>query len=121
MEMQKENMAAGPMVGEGATVHHYSDSAAYTVVAVTAKTATLQRDKAKLLNAVGSGEPDALGFAPGGFVGHTSGIQRYAYERDPAGGLVRVSLRKNGKWRTAGGKGEPVTFGVRKEHYDFNF
>jgi hypothetical protein len=118
-----------PVVGEGANVYGYSDVYAYTVIKVNAAgdIAFLQRDKATLLNGVDSGEPDALHFSAGGFCGHTSGVQRYSYERDPNGEVVRVSLRKKGRfagtWRTKGsGTGASrVRFGERAEHYDFNF
>lgn len=105
-------------VGEGATVAGYSDCRAYTVIAVTAKSATLRRDKATLLNGIKSGAPDALSFSPGGFCGHTSGVQRYSYEADETGGVVVVRLRKNGTWRTS--NNERVSVG-RSEYYDFNF
>lgn len=103
-------------VGDGATVSGWSDSEVHTVIARTAKTLTLQRDKATLLNPVGSGEKDALQFAPGGFVGHTSGVQRYEYERDENGETCVARLTKRG-WQVNGSR---VGSG-RFEHYDFNF
>ncbi len=103
-------------VGDGATVCHYSDRSAYTVIARTDKTLTLRRDKVLLMNGVGSGASDALQFAPGGFVGHTSGIQRYAYESDPVGVVVKAHLSKRG-WQVAR---ERMIAG-RSEHYDLNF
>jgi hypothetical protein len=36
-------------IGDGVTLCGYSDRSAYTVIAVTAKTITIQRDKATLL------------------------------------------------------------------------
>ena len=112
-----------PAVGEGANVFGYSDVNAFTVLAVSAsgKRCTIQRDTATLLNGCNSGEPDALQFSPGGFVGHTSGTQRYSYARNTEGAIVTVSMRKTGEWRTAGRHGERVKFGERREHYDFNF
>ena len=118
-----------PTVGQGANVYGYSDVMAYTVISVSksGNSAVIQRDKVKLLNGVTSGEPDALKFSPGGFVGHTSGSQRYSYERDPNGETIRISRRTAkrmaGSWRTPGsGTGAAhVTFGERSEHYDFNF
>lgn len=119
----------GPVVGGGANVYGYSDVMAYTVISISksGKVAYLQRDNAILLNGCNSGEPDALQFTPGGFVGHTSGIQRYRYEQNPEGEIIRVSLRSKGRlagtWRTKGsGTGAAlVRFGERREHYDFNF
>lgn len=110
-----------PVVGEGATLIGYSDRQAYTVIAVHGSTrVTLQRDKVTLLNPVGSGEPDALRFSPGGFVGHTSGVQRYSYEQDPDGVIEKATLRKDGSWRLAR-ENARVLIGQRSEHYDFNF
>ena len=112
-----------PTLGLGANVFAYSDVSAYTVVSISAsgKRCTIQRDTVRLLNGANSGEPDALQFSPGGFVGHTSGTQRHSYERDTDGHTLTVSLRKDGKWRTAGAHGQRVVFGERSEHYDFNF
>lgn len=112
-------------VGDGATVCYWTDRKACTVVKVSAsgKRVWVQRDKAKLLNGVNSGEEDALEFTPGGFCGHMSGSQRYEYERDTEGEVMEFSLRKNGRWvmkgNTARG-GLRLTEG-RYEHYDYNF
>jgi hypothetical protein len=103
-------------VGDGATRLGYSDAYAYTVIARTAKTLTLQRDVANLLNGYNSGEPDALQFAPGGFCGHTYGAQRYAYQQDPNGEKLIARLTKRG-WMV---NGQRIVAG-RAEHYDFNF
>jgi hypothetical protein len=116
-----------PVVGEGATKHLYSDSHAYTVerVSPSGKTAWIRRDKATLLNGPDSGEPDALKVYPGGFAAHTTGVQRYRYEPDPDGKLVKVTRRQNGRWKVSGwptrSPGGVVTFGHRREHYDYNF
>lgn len=114
-----EPPAFDPQVGDGVTVHLWSDSRAYTVVRRTAKRIWLRRDRATLLNGVNSGEPDALQFYPGGFVGHTSGAQRWAYTPDENGETEVASLRSDGKWRVANST-RPVTAG-RFEHYDYNF
>lgn len=103
-------------VGDGATLSGYSDCHACTVIARTAKTLTLRRDKATLLNGTNSGQPDALRFSPGGFVGHTSGTQRYEYSSDPSGYVVIARLTKTG-WKA---QGKALSAG-RHEHYDFNF
>lgn len=110
-------------VGDGATFCGWSDRKAGTIIEASAKKVTWQRDKAKLLNAIDSGEEDALQFAAGGFAGHTSGKQRYAYERDTEG-ITRVfTLRENGRWVERGANartGATLTAG-RSEHYDYNF
>ena len=113
---------APSVVGDGATILGYSDRYAFTLVDISpsGRTITLQRDKATLLNGVSSGEPDALHFTPGGFVGHVSGRQRYLYERDPQGQVTKATLRKDGRWRQSR-TDAPVILGVRDEHYDFNF
>lgn len=129
VEVARLTIENTPIVGEGANVFGYSDVMAYTVISVnkTGTVAIIQRDKATLLNGYNSGAPDALHFEPGGFCGHTSGVQRYSYERDPEGETLRITLRTKGQhagtWRTKGsGTGAArVRFGERREHYDFNF
>jgi hypothetical protein len=124
-------------IGDGVTLCGYSDRSAYTVIAVTAKTITIQRDKATLLNGYESGEKDALQFFPGGFVGHTTGAQRYSYERDENGHVVKCFMRKRPKmvWTPGAGEngrsadvphadfrqGSSRVIPGRHEHYDFNF
>lgn len=118
-------------VGDGATINCYSDRKACTIVKRTDKKIWVQRDKAILLNKINSGEPDALQFSPGGFCGHTSGKQRYSYERNTEASIVCYSRRvwtndysektfiryvRVGEPRT----GESISEG-RHEHYDYNF
>jgi hypothetical protein len=106
-------------VGQGVTVHRYSDAEVCTVVRVTLATVTLQRDKATLLNGPKSGADDALVVTPGGFAAHTSGVQRYSYEPDSDGVTTVAHLNQHGEWHTNGTNGR-VTAG-RREHYDYNF
>lgn len=118
-------------VGDGATVHGYSDSKACTIVAISEKKITVQYDTAKLLNGAQSGEPDAIKFDVGGFSAHCSGTQRWETTPNPEGGKETFSLRK---WKNY--KGEPVQRWApvgskrqdgyslsegRHHHYDFNF
>lgn len=118
-------------VGDGATINCYSDRQACTIVKRTDKKIWVQRDKSTLLNGVNSGEPDALHFAAGGFIGHTSGKQRYSYERNTEASIVCYSRRtwvnyydrkeyvryvRVGEPRN----GQSISAG-RHEHYDFNF
>lgn len=107
-------------IGDGATILRYSDQHAFTVIAVTPKTITLQRDKTELLNDVNSGEPDALATTSSGFCGHTEGIQRYSYKTDSDGYTAKATLRKDGIWRQVGSPQDEVIFG-RYEYYDYNF
>ena len=122
-------------VGDGVTLCGYSDRSAYTVIKVTEKTITIQRDKATLLNGISSGEPDALQSSPGGFCGHTSGTQRYSCERDENGSILKCHMKKKPVkiWT----RGEDGTYSDvlhadfrngssriisgRHEHYDYNF
>ena len=123
-----------PVVGGGATYTIATDSHACTVERVDLRNGkpwrvVLRRDTATLLNGADSGEADALKFEAGGFIGHTSGRQRYAYTPDPDGQVITVTRRefKGGlaKWKVVGhGSKSPgcgARFGVRAEHYDYNF
>jgi hypothetical protein len=98
----------------------YSDVHAHEIVRkVSDKTIEVRRLKATLLNGFSSGEPDALQFSPGGFCGHTSGEQRYAFSSDETAKVFRIRKGKFG-WQSAHGtrfrlSDEP------HEHYDFNF
>lgn len=123
-----------PVVGEGATFIVATDHHACTVERVDMRNGkpwrvVLRRDRAKLLNGVGSGEPDALQFSPGGFCGHTSGTQRYVYEPDPAGATHTITRRelKGGRvrWVAVGHRSKASGLCAhslgRNEHYDFNY
>lgn len=122
-----------PEVGMGATINHYSDRDAATIIAVSksGRIITVREDHAKLLNGVNSGEPDALEFSPGGFVGHTSGHQRYAYRTNEGGKVTQFSRRERTvrgrvvvSWVEVGrkrGQGSTLTIGIRAHNYDFNF
>jgi hypothetical protein len=128
---EQQGNPESPQVGDAATFTTYSDSWACTVEEVRrgGSQLVLRRNKAKLLNGANSGEADALTFEPGGFCGHTSGHQRYEYEEDPGGRIVKVSRRKlpSGKvvWKEVGhptrSPGCVAHLGHRSEHYDFNF
>ena len=121
--------------GDGVTLCGYSDRTAYTVIAVTPKSITIQRDKATLLNGFESGEPDALQFSPGGFCGHTRGVQRYSYERDTNGAIVKCRMKKrptliwtkgeDGRYSDVAQadfrSGSSRVVAGRSEYYDFNF
>ena len=89
-------------VGDLATYTIWTDAKAGRIVAVSqsGNRVTWQEDKATLLNGVNSGEPDALEFSPGGFVGHTSGRQRWQCEPNPEGRKQDFSRRvlKSGWW-----------------------
>ncbi len=103
----------------------YSDAHAGFVTSVTndGKRLTFSEGKAELLNGPDSGEPDALAFSPGGFVGHTSGNQRWKISIEVGAGHQVFTLRQNGRWVR---EGESMKNGSRlivghSHHYDFNF
>ena len=100
--------------GDGATLNYYTDSKAYTIIKRTAKTLTLQRDKATL-------NPDFKpDFIPGGFMGTVinQDEQSYTYEPDKNGAVIKAywSDRKKGFYSD----GLYVSAG-RHEFYDYNF
>lgn len=102
-------------IGDGVTVHYYSDADAGTIIARTEKTLTIQMDKATLLNG------SELEFIPGGFAAHCSNqrIQKYSYERNLEGHIMKVTRRKNGEYKVQGSTNS-VTEG-RHKFYDYNF
>ena len=104
-------------VGDGVTMHLYSDAHACTVIAKTAKTITIQRDKAIR-------DPN---FKPewivGGFAGHCTNQdeQTYTYERNPEGEKVRCYWSERlGCYTTGGDQSIRIRRG-RHEFYDYNF
>lgn len=102
-------------VGDGATVRYWTDCEAYTVIKVTPKTLTLQRDKAILSKDF---KPE---WVSGGFAGHCENQeeQSYTYEQNPNGRIVKAyySEAKRG-WYVE--KTLRVSKG-RHEFYDYNF
>lgn len=107
-----------PAVGDGITLHGWSDSHAYTVVALVGTTGFVaQRDNATRVNRA----EDLV--AAGGFFAHTehgANGQQWSYEPDTNGAKVKVTLRKDGTWRESGASTSPASEG-RHEHYDYNF
>lgn len=104
-------------VGDGVTMYLYSDRKAYTVIAKTAKTITIQRDKA--IRDPGF-KPE---WVPGGFsaICTNSEDQKWTYERDPNGEIVRCRWsEKYGRYQT-GSDGSIAIGRGRHEYYDYNF
>lgn len=104
-------------VGDGVTLHLWSDAHACTVIAKTKATITIQQDKATI-------DPN---FKPewvaGGFAGHCTnqGEQTYTYERNPNGHIYKCRWsEKNGCYQTGGDGSMKITRG-RREFYDYNF
>lgn len=114
-QMKEENREIE--VGDGCTLHLWSDSYACTVIRKTAKSITIQRDKA-IRN------PD---FKPewvaGGFAAHCTNAdeQSYTYERNENGEtFVCHWSEKEGRYRHGSDGSMKVSLG-RYEYYDYNF
>lgn len=104
-------------VGDGVTMCLYSDQHACTVIAKTAKTITIQRDKATLDT---NFKPE---FIVGGFAAHCTNQedQKWTYERDLNGEITRCYWsEKLGRYTTGGDQSIRISPG-RHEFYDYNF
>lgn len=115
-EMRKE-LNREIEVGDGVTMYLWSDAHACTVIARTAKTLTIQRDKAILDP---SFKPEWI---TGGFSAHctNSDYQSWTYERDQNGEIIKCRWsEKYGRWQT-GSDGSIHIGRGRHEHYDYNF
>jgi hypothetical protein len=97
-----------PTVGMGATILHWTDRTACTIVHVSANGRFIKVQADKATRTDGHGMSDA---------------QSYSYERDPSGALSDFSLRKNGKWIRVGDsmKGQRLSIGERCQYYDYSF
>lgn len=113
------NMKHDFKVGDGVTWNGHSDSYAGTVVRVSAVRVWVVEDEATLLNWFDSGEADALVCTPGGFCGHTSGVQRYEY-KPVNGSPIMFSVRKDGKVMREQSTYSHLGHG-RNKHHDYNF
>lgn len=114
-------------VGQAVTHTLWTDSNVYHVVEVqkNGRTLVLREAKATLLNGANSGEADALHFSPGGFCGHTSGVQRWDVQPDPNGRLMVATWRaKAGRYKMRGDRTNSPGGSIHPgayPHYDFNF
>lgn len=97
-----------PEVGMGATILHWTDRTACTVVHVSPNGRFLKVQVDKATRTDGHGMSDS---------------QSYSYERDPKGALSDFSLRKNGKWVRVGDsmKGQRLMLGDRRQYHDYSF
>lgn len=101
-------------VGDGATIHYYTDAHAYTIIKKTAKTLVMRRCKATLSSDF---KPD---FRPGGFLGTVvnQDEQSYTYEDDPEGQVIRAFWsEKEGRYKY----GPLYVSPNRHEFFDYNF
>jgi len=100
-------------VGDGVTLHLWSDRHACTVIAKTKTTITIRRDKA-IRN------PD---FRPvyEGLCCINQDEQEYTYEPDPNGEVIRCRWsEKRGRYQTGSDGSMGISRG-RHEYYDYNF
>lgn len=97
-----------PAVGMGATVLHWSDRDAGTIIEVAknGKTIVVQLDH--------TARTDTNGM---------SDCQDYEYERDENGRKYTFTLRRNGRWVRKGEDMHGVACGIgyRKHYYDYSF
>ncbi len=102
--MNSNSKPSNPRVGEGATIYHYSDRDAATVVRVSpsGSTAWIQEDSAK--RADSNGQSDQ---------------QTYTYSPNTDAQIQKVVKTKTG-WKIAG-KTSRVVFGYRRAYHDFSF
>ena len=104
-------------VGDGVTVHLYSDAHAYTVIKVTKCSITVQRDTATI-------DPNFKPeFVTGGFAGHCTNQseQTYTYERNPEGNVETYRWSTKNNRYQGGGDGSIIVTKGRHEFYDYNF
>lgn len=105
-----------PAVGMAATLHLYTDSHAYEIIAVSksGSKVTLRALKA-------TRDPNwKREFTAGGFVGHTHNDAdlKYCYESNHEAPTITATRCKDGSYKS---KGLRVHIGVGREYYDSNF
>jgi hypothetical protein len=116
-EFNEKNLTpANVKVGDGVTMHMYSDAHAGTVIKVTKTSVTIQRDDATLSPEF---KPE---FVVGGFAGHCTNQsdQRYTYEQNKNGSTMTFRWSKKYNRFQDGKTGRSLTKG-RREFYDYNF
>lgn len=111
-------------VGDHATACYWTDRDAGYITKVKGKAVWFAPGKATLLNGPNSGAEDALKFYPGGFYGHTEGVQRWGIEPDENAIEIRFTWRENrGAYVLSGSDWKTGTKLVpgHSHHYDYNF
>jgi hypothetical protein len=92
-----------PMVGMGATICHWSDRTACTIIQVSGKRIVLQEDIATRTDKNGMSES-----------------QSYTYTPDPNGQIFFATLRKSGRYMVSKST-ELVVIGSRRQYHDYTF
>jgi hypothetical protein len=94
-----------PAIGMGATIMSWSDRSPYTIINITTsgKTITLQADKYRRIDDNGMSE-----------------LQRYIYQPNPNGNIVKATLRKDNQFRVSKSNAF-VSIGRRNRYYDYSF
>jgi len=112
-----ENMtinAPEPQIGMGATITHWTDRDAGTVVAWDGKVICVQQDHAKRIDNNGMSDSQQYEYTP-----NPHG-REYYFRRDKHNRWVQVRFNeKTGRWNNAEGPG--LIVGFRDEHYDYSF
>lgn len=92
-------------IGAGATIHHWSDRTAATVIQIfqNGKKIILQEDLAIRTDSNGMSES-----------------QSYDYQRDPTGSVYVATLRKDGRYRITKST-QVVSIGTRNKYHDYSF
>ena len=106
--------APEPQIGMGATITHWTDRDAGTVVAWDGKVICVQQDHAKRIDDNGMSDAQQYEYTP-----NPHG-QEYYFRRNKHNVWVHVRLNeKTGRWVNARGPG--LIVGFRDEHYDYSF
>ena len=103
----KSNDNVMPEVGMGVTEYLYSDRKSYTIIEISKskRICKIQEDR--------SIRTDSNGM---------STLQKYRYEPNPDGGVISISLRKDGNWRKVRyDKSSTFAIGFRSAYHDFSF
>jgi len=96
-----EDKTAEPKVGDGATLLHWSDRHAYTIVEVKKNYILVTHDIAKRTDQ-----------------NFERGPQEYTYQTDFDATPVRANLRKDGNYYIGN---QVLKVGYRNEHHDYSF
>ena len=106
--------APEPKAGMGATVTHYTDRDAATVVAWDGKIVTVQYDHAERVDSNGMSDAQQYKYTP-----NPEGTKLY-FRRDKHGRWVNViRSRTTGRWISSRSCG--LALGIRDAHFDYSF